>query len=325
MICACGASIHDLRLRPFCTRIPGETSDVTLDLKSLKEEDKSMLNSRMKKLALGLSTPLVMIYSPAHAAATINVAVAASFAKTANDIVGAFQSYYFTTYGLSYSVALTVDTAQQIEADIIAGGTTGPYDLFLSSSKNEPNDLAKNYPSLVTGASFNYARDVLELYSISVNISGGLPYPLTTNFVIADPTQDNYGAAAAQILASQPWSIPTSSIPGGFVVTRSDVGTSYSAVKKGNFAHGFVAKSQICQYANGVYTYPALSYHHEYKPNDDAHPYATQHLTGIEISLAGTTDQATELANFVSFLTGAADSNGVANSNWNGPHSGLLL
>jgi molybdate transport system substrate-binding protein len=273
-----------------------------------------MSNSRMKTLAFGLSAALVMIYSPADAATTIKIAVAPSFAKTANDIVGAFQSYYLATNGLSYSVVLTVKTAQQIEADIIAGGTTGPYDLFLSSSKNEPHDLARNHASLVTGASFNFARDVLELYSTSVDVTGGLPSPLTADFVIPDPTQDNYGAAAAQILASPPWNIPTSSIPGGFVFTRSNVGATYAAVKKGTFGYGFVAKSQICQFANGVHTYPAGSYHDEYKPDDEAHPYAPQHLTGIEIALTRTTDQATELANFVSFLTGAADSFGVASS-----------
>jgi molybdate transport system substrate-binding protein len=267
----------------------------------------------MKKLALSLTAAFAVTYSPAYAASTIKVAVAPSFAKAANDIIGAFGNYYYTNYGLSYNVSLFIEDASQIEADIIAGGTTGPFDLFLSSSVDEPYYLQNHYPSLVSGAPFNYARDRLDLYSPSVDVTGGLPYPLTTNFVIPDPTNDTYGAAAAQILASSPWNIPASSIPGGYVFTQPTVGQTYSVIKKGLYSYGFVAKSQICRYVAGTYIYPTGSYHLEYAPNG-AHPYTPQHLNGIAIALTRTTDQQTELANFIAYLTGTADSYGVTNT-----------
>jgi len=272
------------------------------------ERGKFDMSSRMK-LAVGLSAALTMIYAPAQAASTIKVAVAASFAKAASDIIGSFQAYYFANYGLTYNVAFTIDTAQQIQADIIAGGTTGPYDLFLSSSVKEPRQLANQHASLVSGSLFHYARDRLDLYSLTTDVTGGLPSPLTTDFVIPDPTQDLYGAAAAQILAGPPWNIPTASIPTGHVFTRPDAGSTLSAIKTKTYAYGFVAKSQICRSAGGVESYPSGSYHKEYRAQRDG--YTPIRLGGIAIALTRTTDQQTELADFIAFLTGATDTHGV--------------
>src|SRR5215831_13225812 len=161
----------------------------------------------MKTLAVGLSAALTMIYAPAQAASTIRIGIASSFSTAASDIIGSFQAYYFANYGLTYNVAFAVDTAQQIEADIIAGGTTGPYDLFLSSSVKEPRQLANQHASLVSGSLFHYARDRIDLFSFTTDVTGGLPNPPTTDFVIPDPTQDVYGAAAAELLGSPPWHI----------------------------------------------------------------------------------------------------------------------
>jgi len=189
----------------------------------------------MKKLAVGLSAAFAVICSPAHSASTIKVAVAPTFATAANDIIGAFQSYYFTTYGLAYNVTVVVKGAQQIQADIIAGST---YDLFLSSSVDQPYYLANNYPALVSGSLFNYARDRVDLFSETMDVTGGLPSTLTTNLVIPDPTKDDYGVAAAQILGSSPWNIPESSIPGGYVFTKPSVGSSFAAIDLGSLVTG---------------------------------------------------------------------------------------
>jgi molybdate transport system substrate-binding protein len=125
-----------------------------------------MLNGKMKKWALGLSTALVMISAPAYAQ-TIRLGAASGFAAAANDLTSAFSAYY-ANYGLSYNVTVNADTPQNLEANIIAGGTTGPYDLFLSTDKKEPHQLEKNYPSLVIGTPFKFAEDFLLLYSQSV-------------------------------------------------------------------------------------------------------------------------------------------------------------
>jgi hypothetical protein len=77
-------------------------------------EGKSMSNSRMKKLALGLSAALAMMWSPAHAQRVI-IATDFIFAAATNDIVGAFQNYYFTNYNLNYDVPMVATGSANFE------------------------------------------------------------------------------------------------------------------------------------------------------------------------------------------------------------------
>jgi molybdate transport system substrate-binding protein len=271
-----------------------------------------MLNGLTKRPALGLAAALVAMWSlPADA--QIVIAVARGFGPTAGEIVRSFGFYYREQRDLNYdrNVTLIVKNAATIESDITSNPIT--YDLFLSSSKDEPEELAKNNGSLVAGKPFAYAADSVELYSPSIDITAGLRNPLTTEFLIPDPDNDNYGEAVAQILASPPWNIPGSAIPGGYVVARPSASMVYAALRfGGKHPFGFVARSQICKFVNGVFSYLPGSYHHEYKPGDPAHPYdaGLVTLTGIKITKSRTSDQETELANFISFLTGAEDSYG---------------
>lgn len=265
-----------------------------------------MFKMRMKQLTLGLSASVALMCSDARATTiNIKVAVASSFGNAASDLASAFQAYY-GAYGLTYTISLSIASAQTLEADIIGGGA---FDLFLSSSKKEPKDLADNYPSLVVGTPFKYAKDFLALYSKSVDIGAGLPYPLTTDFVIPDPTKDVYGEAAAEVLSSYPWYIDPATFPSGHAFTKRNVGASFAAVDIGLYSYGFLAKSQICFNGASGQTFPAGSYHHIYKPNNEDHPSEKLVLKGIKIAHTRTTDQETELSNFVAFLTGGVDSN----------------
>jgi molybdate transport system substrate-binding protein len=267
----------------------------------------------MKMLAVGLSAAVAMICAPARAATSITVAVAPNFARTANDIIASFESYYLLTFGVSYTVGIVVKSDSLIQSDIEAGGTTGPYDLYLASSVDSVLPLAVNDPSIISGA-FLYAVDHLDLYSPTIDVTGGLPFPLTTNFVTPDPINDNYGQAAAEVLAIGPWHILPTSIPGGFVFTEPTAGTTYSAIRKGLFPYGFVGRSQICRFDGGTFNYPAGSFHAEYGPAQGLLVPTPLQLTGLEIARTRTTDQATELSNFVAFLTASNDSNGVAST-----------
>lgn len=268
-----------------------------------------MFRMSVKKLALCLIAG-VAIASPQAQAETLKIAVASSFAKTANNLAAAFQAYY-VDYGLSYSVSVSVDSAANLKDSIVAGASSPVYDLFLSSSKKEPHDLAYDYPSLVVGTPFKYAKDFLALYSKSVNIHAGLPYTLDTDFVIPDPTTDIYGAAAAEVLSSHPWYVSSSTIPGGHVFTAPNAGSSYIAVNFGVYAYGFVPNSAICYKGDdGVKTYPAGSYHHVYRPNDEDHPSDKLLMKGVKIARTRTAGEETALSNFIAFLTGVADSNG---------------
>lgn len=269
-----------------------------------------MFDSKIKKLILGVSAALAMMYSPAYATTTIKIGVAANFSATLNSIISSFQNYY---NGSGYTFVVTVDSTTNLKNAIIAGGATGPYDLFLSADYAAPLALYTSYNSLVVGSPFKYAIGSLELYSgpaNTVDISAGLPSPLTTNLVLADPTKAPYGKAASQVLASSPWNITT--IPSGYVFTRPNINATYSAVQAGTYAYGFVAKSAICQYYSGAEHYVAGTYHHEYLYNDVAHPYTQIQQYGIEIALSRTAAQNTELTNFVNFLTGVGTTLGTA-------------
>jgi molybdate transport system substrate-binding protein len=273
-----------------------------------------MLNSVTKKAALGLAAAVAAMWSPPADAEQIVIASARGLGLVASEIVRAFGVYYHTHHGLDYQrgISVIIKDAASLKSDIT--GSPANYDLFLSSSKDEPEELAKDNASLVTGKPFAYAVDSLVLYSPTIDVTAGLKNPLATAFLIPDPDKDNYGEAVAQILASPPWSIPVSAIPGGYVVALPNASMIPAALRIGKHPFGFVARSQICKFANGVASYPPNSYFHEYRPNDPAHPYDQElvTLTGIKLAKPRTADQDTELANFISFLTGAEDSFGEA-------------
>lgn len=269
-----------------------------------------MLSSKkIKHLTVGVLAAFSMIHSTAYAASTITIGVAPSFADTLNDIIGAFQDYYVTNGNLTYNVVVTIDSAENLKSNIINGGTSGPYDLFLSSDALAPLDLYFNHSALVSGNAFPYAKGSLMLYSASVDISAGLPTSFTQALALADPTQDIYGASAAAVLATTPGSI--TAYRQGYIQTRPDVGTTFAAIDGGTFAYGFVAKSQICQYYGGSEHYVPGTYHHEYPYNNWAHPYLPIILTGIKIARTRAADQETELTAFINFLTGVGSSVGT--------------
>ncbi len=269
-----------------------------------------MASSKIKHLTLGVSAAaFVMMYSSAFAATTISIGVAPSFANTLNDVIGAFQNYYIVNGNLSYNFVVTIDTAANLESNIVNGGASAPYDLLLSSDGLAPLELYADYNSLVVGSPFPYAKDSLMLYSASVDISAGLPTSLTQPFVLADPKTDVYGTSAAEVLVTTPGVI--TAYKQGYIQTRPDIGTTFAAVDGGTYAYGFVAKSQICQYYGGSEQYIQGTYHHEYLYNNWAHPYVPIVLTGVKIARTRAADQETELTNFVNFLTGVGSSDGT--------------
>jgi molybdate transport system substrate-binding protein len=234
-----------------------------------------------------------------------------------SDVVAAFQAYY-ANFGANYAynVVVTANSPQGLEADVIAGNGAGPYDIIISSDKKVPHQLATNYPSLVVGTPFKYAEDFLLLYSETVDISSGLPYPFTTNFVIPDPTQTNYGKASAEVLSSYPWYVDPATIPSGYIFTAPSAGISYGSIDAGTYAYGFIAKSTVCRLFGGSEIYSSPSYYREYKPDNANHPYDKLVLKGIELANSTRTGlQPTEISDFIAFLTGGTDSLGNTPTN----------
>jgi len=287
-----------------------------------------MLDSQIEKLMLGLSAAaltLALATPPAQAAATIKVAVDSIFANTANELVSAFQ-YAYPTAG--YSVVVTTADSASLEAEILSGGAA--YDLFLAGSGKQPIDLAANHPAMVVGSPFKYAEDFLALFSKTVDVSHGLPFPLGAKVMLPDPAADPYGAIAARLISSPPWFVWR--IPGPRSAVAPDAGTSLAAIDSGTYAFGFVANSSICSLdANGAPSYEPGTYRHVYALDPDAtHRRRSWHLwrslfrgheidgsvflTGVKLAAARTADQETELDNFLAFLTGTANVSGAVST-----------
>ncbi len=224
-------------------------------------------------------------------AQTITVGVAANFSTPLSEIITKFQ-----TANPGYYVTTTSKSTGQLQADIIAGGTSGPYDLFLAANAASPVYLHDYYSTLVVGSVFTYAQGYLELWSPTVDISAGLPTNFTKT-VIANVPNAPYGVAASQILAASPYGI---TLPDSRVDQKSDITVTYNAVANGDYDYGFVAKSQVC--LNGSIS----GYHHSYTSGYDA---IVQ--DGIKINrTARTSGENDVLTAFVTYLqtsSGAGD------------------
>lgn len=269
----------------------------------------------MKKLAMGASAALLMSYSfAAHATTTISVGVAANFAGALAAVIANFEADY-----PNYSVTYTSASTGTLTTNIINGGTSGPYDLFLAADTSAPTYLATNYSSLVeSGSQFDYAEGYLTLWSSTkneINVSFGLPSSFVS-LVIGDPSSGvygynvPYGHAAAQVLSNYGISLPDSRVS-----TASSIGATYAAVDNGTYPMGFVAKSQTgtCNPSSGAYTPNADTYtYYNYAPGSSTYDAIIQ--DGIIIARTRTSDQETEVQTFVDYLLNNTSSKNTVRS-----------
>ena len=109
---------------------------------------------KLRKLLMGMSAS-ALLASSAHAATSITVAATPALANTLADLAADFSNLYPT---LSYNVAVVVNNDANLRDDIVAGGTTGPYDLFLSESALLPLQLVKKYPTIAPGPCPSHSR-----------------------------------------------------------------------------------------------------------------------------------------------------------------------
>ncbi len=204
---------------------------------------------------VGLAVSVLALSSLSAQAQTIYVGVAANFSVPLTTLAADFQ-----TKNPGTTVSQVSKSTGVLKSEIIAGGATGPYDLFLAADQAAPADLVANHASLVVAYPsgnypFHYTTGEIALWSSNanpVNISAGLPNPLTANFVIADPATAPYGYAAMQevnnILSAG--LTPSSSYPvtiGSYAVNiAANIDATYNAVAAGTYKYGFVAKSKIC-------------------------------------------------------------------------------
>jgi molybdate transport system substrate-binding protein len=258
-----------------------------------------MSTVELRRLALSAVAIASLMASHAHAATTINVAVAANFTATMTALIAAFKVVYPGT-----NITFTSDSSGVLQNQII--NHTRVYDLFLSADQTRPQDLYTNNPSLVVGAPFRYAIGELELWSPTVNISAGLPKPLNKDVVLANPATAPYGTAAAQVLSASPWNIPWPSTPyppagTAHVFTKGNISLTYTAVKNKTYPMGFIAQSSICRVVNGVKRFNS-GFHHTYPYNvAPRHDRINQYAIKIK-NTSRTAAQNTVLTNFVNFM-----------------------
>jgi hypothetical protein len=287
-----------------------------------------MSNSK-NKLTLVLSAAAVM-WSASANAQFINLAVATAppFSDAAVDVSYSFAAAYSILQNINYNVGIAVTDDETNASNLIAAKGSTPFDVIFFNTPQIPEYLARHYPKLVVGRPFPVAVDALALWSTSVNITvSGLPAPLTTQIVIPDPgfnkfngnldvPNDNFGVAAAELLAEWPWRIATRSIPNKLVATGGPVGTTWAAIQLGDYPYGLINRASSCRYNTyaGTYSYPYGGYLHVYEPFGEHH-YDPRLVTVTAIQTANssrTAEQVTGIQNYVAFLTATKDSTGTA-------------
>jgi molybdate transport system substrate-binding protein len=312
-------------------------------------EGNIMTSLTKNTLASGVAAGcLLMNVASANATAyTIKIGVAANFNNTVLKIINAYKSYYS---GNSYTFTVTSDSTGNLKSAILAGGTNGPYDIFLSADTAAPAAVATlgMVYSGVTQSPFFYATGSLVLAARAVNIadcpspaagnSCGLPTTgssVYTHFVIADPSKAPYGLAALSVVNQAPWSLglatsstyPVVTFPASYVYTDTNIGTTFSDVNSTtpSYAYGFVAKSQVC--ASGslganlndgtLYIKKAFEYKYDgsSSPNfghttTTSQTYSKIVQNGIALQRSAQTNQA-EVLNFVNYILGSLDGQGT--------------
>jgi molybdate transport system substrate-binding protein len=292
----------------------------------MKTGGRWMTNKTLLRLTIG-AWALMQACISAQAACTsantynITVAVTPTVTNTFATITSDFALVYSANYTpvtpvTCYTVSLISATADTIAgtvaaASVAGGNTSSTYDVFIAEAPKVPAQLAGKYSGLLSGAlPFWVATDTLDLYSTSVDISGGLPL-FPTAFSVPNPaTLDTYGRATVEALKGG-W---VRALVKGLPITTDDAFSSWSAVEYGfgNPAYGFTGKSQICtNIGNGGESYEDGSFHHEYVYGKD---YVTALAwTGLKLNqlsngaIVTRSTQAEAAVNaFISFLSQAS-------------------
>ncbi len=261
----------------------------------------------------GLAVAALALSSLSAQAQTIYVGVAANFGAPLTALAADFQ-----TKNPGTTVSIAPKSTGVLKGEIISGGASGPYDLFLAADQAAPADLVTNHSSLVvaypsTNYPFLYTTGEIVLWSDTINISGGLGAALVSNIVIADPANAPYGYAGMQEInnALSAGLTPSSSYPvtiGSYAVhTAANIDATYNAVAAHTFDYGFVAKSRVCQRVGGVEQFTGVS-HRVYPWNGSpGHNQLVQY--GVQINRTGSATAVVQA--FIDYLLTDTDARNI--------------
>jgi len=190
-----------------------------------------MRSSALPRLA---ATFAVMVSLHANAA-TVNVAVAASFTAPAQVLAAIFEKTTGHRARLSFGATGAFYTQIKYGA---------PFDVLLAADDGRPMRLEKEGDA-VPGSRFTYAVGQLALWSAKPGAGEGPEATLRSGrfnkLAIANPRLAPYGAAALETLRALDLYPSVQSK----LVTGESIGQTYGFVASGNAELGFVALSQI--------------------------------------------------------------------------------
>lgn len=196
-----------------------------------------------------LGAVLAGLLTTAAQAETVSVAVAANFARVAEELAPLFTAE--TGHEVSYSFGAT----GQLYAQITQGA---PFEVFLSADDVRPAQAVAEGLG-VAGTAFTYAVGALALYSASLDLSDGeavLADGHVDMLAIADPATAPYGRAASEAIAA----LGLTDTIAPRLVTGENITQTLQFVETGNAELGFVAASQVVG-KSGVWIVPAAFYH----------------------------------------------------------------
>ncbi|WP_176256897.1 molybdate ABC transporter substrate-binding protein [Derxia lacustris] len=248
---------------------------------------------------------------------TINVAVAANFVDTLNNLITAYGSAGYTYSGANFTITsgATATLASNISTALNASNPT-PYDLFFAADDTTPAALDASYTAVQTP--WFYAQGKLVLWSKNgPNVTSGLGTITgysAGQIAIANPSTAPYGKAAQEVLSR----LHSITYPGGSYDAKftqyTTIGTTYTAVNTsspgGTASLGFVAKSQLCNGTSGAYKTGLAGTWHEYSPTTTVggndHEKILQHAVAITGRPGANASAVTDFSNFVTSTAGKA-------------------
>lgn len=194
-----------------------------------------MVLRNKKKLLLSLViTAIMALPSFTLAAETINIAVAANFTNTMEELISTYNGgTYGTVIKPVYDASGTFDAA-------IRNGNTPVYSLFFSADNIRPRDLVADGLAINDQA---YAIGLLAAYSATPGLNMNATWFQGTSFTsgaVANPSLAPYGLAAQQYLTSIGlW--PDARIKADY----PNINEAFYAARDGIKQVGFVAYAQV--------------------------------------------------------------------------------
>jgi molybdate transport system substrate-binding protein len=186
---------------------------------------------------------VLLLASAAASADEVNVAVAANFLRTLQQLAPAFRQ------ASGHQLVISAGSSGQLYTQIKQGA---PFDVFLSADSERPK-LLESQGLGVAGSRYTYAIGTLVLWSAQPGVVDSSGRILQSGHIrliaIADPNNAPYGVAAQQVLTAL--GVWDSFNRDHRIAMAQDINQAWQFAATGNADLAFVAKSQLSGGADG--------------------------------------------------------------------------